>query len=281
MTHRALLSMFLLCAGCADESGAGEPGPQGEQGVPGEAGEKGDVGPKGDVGQPGGPGPAGPAGPAGPVGAAGAPTVAANSGILGDGSVASPLAADFGGTGNATTVARSNHTHLASELGAGALGSGVSIPGGQVVGPVSDSSALGGVAATSYALTSDLAGGPWAPCGTLADLSGCSLPGFPPTEYQYGVQYNSTEPMAVQCTFWNQGRRLYNTLPYFVNSDDPSAGMQWGGFMWYTGTNAADDDTCPNAGEWRHQYWILGANNAVSPIGGNGCAIQPILCRKR
>ena len=162
------------------------------------------------------------------------------AGLIGDGSVGSPIAADFAGTGTATTMARSNHSHLIS----------------------------------------DLVGGPWVSCGTLADFgSGCANPAFPVTEYQYGIVYNSTEPMPIQCTTWNVGRRVYNVLPYFVNSDDPSVSMNWGGFMWYTGTSAADDKTC--AGQWRHKYWVLGANNVVTPSGGNGCSSPPVFCRKR
>lgn len=164
------------------------------------------------------------------------------TGLIGDGSVGSPIAADFAGTGNAATVARSNHSHLAS----------------------------------------DLVGGPWVSCGTLADFgSGCANPAFPITEYQYAIAYNGDEPKPIQCTNWNVGRRVYNVLPYFVQSDDPSVSMNWGGFMWYTGTNATDDDTCPAAGQWRHQYWALGANNVVSPLGGNGCSLPPVFCRKR
>src|SRR5690242_4402968 len=79
----------------------------------------------------------GPAGPAGPAGAR--PTVATNSGLVGDGSDAAPLAVAFGGTGTTSLVCRSDHTHRASELASGVLGAGVFLPGNQVMGPVPNS----------------------------------------------------------------------------------------------------------------------------------------------
>jgi len=58
---------------------------------------------KGEKGDPGLQGETGPQGPAA--------TVGTNAGLVGDGTSAAPLGVAFGGNGNATTVARSDHTH--------------------------------------------------------------------------------------------------------------------------------------------------------------------------
>ncbi len=121
--------------------------------------------------------------------------------------------------------------------------------------------------------------GEWFPCGTLGQLSGCQIPNFPVTKYEYGISYNVQRPIPVVCATWNVGYRVHNKDPYFVRSDDPSEGALWGGFMFYTGTNATDDDAC-RSGTWRHRYWNLGANNAVIPLSGNGCINQPLFCRE-
>ena len=122
--------------------------------------------------------------------------------------------------------------------------------------------------------------GEWFHCGNLGQLSACQLQAYPATKYEYGIAYNTSWPVSVTCSGWNVGWRIYNTAPYFVVSDNPSANMLWGGFMFYTGTHATDDDECLS-GTWRHRYWSLGANNAVTPFWGNGCINMPIYCRSR
>jgi hypothetical protein len=121
----------------------------------------------------------------------------------------------------------------------------------------------------------------WFVCGTITEIGpSCQLPDYPSAEYEYGIVYNSSEPHVVKCTYWNVGRRIYNRDPYFVASDNPQTGSYWGGFMFYIGTNATDDDTC--GGAWRHRYWQLDVNNFVKPLGGNGCAFRTsIYCRYR
>ncbi|MEO8182176.1 MAG: hypothetical protein ABI895_25355, partial [Deltaproteobacteria bacterium] len=210
-----------------------------------------------------------------------APVIAVSGGLSGDGSSLSPLAVSLAGDGSASSVARSDHLHAASELSSGALASGVTIAGAQVSSAVSDSNQLGGTPAAQFALLSDLGGGPWSSCGTLSDFNtACENPAFPTLEYQYAISFNSWEPMPVQCTGFNVGRRVYNALPYLINSDDPSQTMSWGGFLFYVGTNAADDDSC-TSGTWRHRYWSLGANNSVTATASNGCLNPIVYCRRR
>lgn len=122
--------------------------------------------------------------------------------------------------------------------------------------------------------------GEWFPCGNLGQLSNCQLPAYPGTRYEYGMAYNTSQPIPVVCSSWNVGSRLYNKDPYFVYSDNPSSTMQWGGAMFYTGTYAADDDAC-QSGTWRHRYWSLGANNVISTAASNGCINQQLYCRLR
>jgi len=123
----------------------------------------------------------------------------------------------------------------------------------------------------------------WFQCGNLLQVGwSCQVTGYPNTQYEYGIAYNSSEPLPVNCTYWNYGMRIYNRDPYFVMSDNPASSMNWGGFAFYFGTLATDDDTCNNS--WRHRYWFLHQNNAVyTGVGGNGChgAEVPIFCRAR
>lgn len=99
------------------------------------------------------------------------------------------------------------------------------------------------------------------------------------THYQYGAIYVNKTPAPVQCTGWNVGTRIANANLMLVLSDDPSAPMELGGYMFYTGTAAADDDTCP-PGQWRHRYWSIRANSQVIPNFSNGCADLQLWCRK-
>jgi len=122
---------------------------------------------------------------------------------------------------------------------------------------------------------------PWVPCAQLSALNPvtCQIPGRAPTTWEYGIAYNTREPVPVLCTFWNQGARIGNKEPYFVFSDNPATGMLWGGFVFYQNTLAADDDVC--AGGYRHRYWTLGANNAIATGSSNGCyTTQQVYCRR-
>lgn len=106
------------------------------------------------------------------------------------------------------------------------------------------------------------------------------MPTYPVADYAHGFVYNSAEPHEINCLTWNVGRRLANRHPYFVNSDNPETGMNWGGAMFYIGTNAADDDTC-TGGTWRHRYWVMSSTNTVA-LGGSNGRIDPIIsCRER
>lgn len=122
---------------------------------------------------------------------------------------------------------------------------------------------------------------PWFACGTLLDMNDCQMPGYPVYEYEYGVVANTHEPNVVNCTYWNVGIRIYNRHPYMVNSDNPSTGMNWGGFIAYKGTNADDDDVCSPG--WRHKYWYMGPSGTVVTNWSLGCwgGTTPVYCRKR
>jgi hypothetical protein len=125
-------------------------------------------------------------------------------------------------------------------------------------------------------------GKPWFQCGDLGDLAegtDCQIDEYPGLEYEYGFIYNSRTPLPAVCTYWNRGQRFYNRDPYFVSADNPSNNIGYGGAMWYTGTDATDDDTC-NGDRWMHKYWRL-SNGTVSPYASNGCFSLPVYCRKR
>jgi hypothetical protein len=125
--------------------------------------------------------------------------------------------------------------------------------------------------------------GEWFACGDLTQIGwSCQLANYPTRNYEYGIAYNSAEPHAVACLYWNYGMRIQNRLPYITFSDNPQTGSRWGGFILYTGTLASDDDICTN-GSWRHQYWHLDPNNVVVTPGGNGClgSSTTIYCRVR
>lgn len=137
------------------------------------------------------------------------------------------------------------------------------------------------VVVVSLAMSPGMANaGDWFACGYLGQLVSCQLPSYPSTRYEYGMTYNTGEPIPVRCTTWNVGYRVYNKDPYFVYSDNPSLSAQWGGAVFYTGTYAADDDGC-QSGTWRHRYWTLTANNVISTGSSNGCVNQPLFCRAR
>jgi hypothetical protein len=124
----------------------------------------------------------------------------------------------------------------------------------------------------------------WEVCGTIRDINpnSCQIASRPATQFEYGIAYITAEPVPVVCTFWNVGARIANKTPLFVDSDNPSLGMRYGGFVFYNGTAAADDDLCTQAGGYTHQYWYLTTNNNVNAAGifSNGCFFNlPIYCR--
>jgi hypothetical protein len=123
----------------------------------------------------------------------------------------------------------------------------------------------------------------WEVCGTLGTLNPvtCTLPDRPLTAFEYGIAYNTFEPVPVVCTTWNTGVRIANKEPYFVESDDPSLGMRYGGFVFYQNTYATDDDECAGIGGYRHWYWRLTTDNVVErTFGSNGCDnVTPVYCR--
>ena len=121
-------------------------------------------------------------------------------------------------------------------------------------------------------------------------MSGLTIPNYPPEEYMYGFKYNTQVIHEAVISTWNRGTRVLNKYPYLVNTDNPSVSGGWGGAMFYTGTDAADDDvpgSCP-AGRWRHRYWKLNTgadgawtdSNMVQPFSGNGCLDRTLYCRE-
>ncbi len=137
---------------------------------------------------------------------------------------------------------------------------------------------------------------PWVACGTIAQMTvanGATIPGRPLTQYEYGIAYNSVEPVPIVATNWNSGYRISNKQPYLVFSDNPAAPMKMGGFVFYSGTQAADDNC--GSGFWRHRYWwndggTISLFNAGTLSNGdyvrtgftNGCyTSQTVYCRLR
>ncbi len=108
---------------------------------------------------------------------------------------------------------------------------------------------------------------PWTECGFFEDLrdgtNTCEVNGYPTDQYEYGFKYNGKE--------------------VHVADDPTNGGMQLGGSIFYTETNAADDDVpgaCP-ANTWRHRYWRITDGNVVLDLNGNGCTNMVLYCRRR
>ena len=144
--------------------------------------------------------------------------------------------------------------------------------------------------------TTNAHAGNWFKCGVINQINPLTfqIAGFPTVpppgsprgtvSYEYGIAFNSVEPYPINITSWNQGTRIANKEPYFVNSDTPMAGMNYGGFMFLNGTASPQDDACTSAGGYFHHYWQLSTNNVVVPtFGSNGCFTSeiPIYCRAR
>ena len=114
---------------------------------------------------------------------------------------------------------------------------------------------------------------PWVACGKLSDINvtnNSGISGKPLTKYEYGIasSFNSTEPVPIIATSWNYGIRVYNKTPYFVFSDNPS-NMKLGGAVFYSGTQAADDNC--GSGNFRHRYWHITTNSEIITDGSHGC----------
>jgi len=130
----------------------------------------------------------------------------------------------------------------------------------------------------------------WVKCGKLEDLRStanpCQIAAFPSDQYEYAFKYNTAEAVPLTCTLWNTGRgmRVFNRDPYMVGSDNPTSGMARGGAMFYTETDAADDDIPASCapGTWRHRYWrIADGNLDATGLGSNGCVNLDLFCRRR
>ena len=112
---------------------------------------------------------------------------------------------------------------------------------------------------------------PWQACGNLSQMNvanGGTISGKPLSKYEYAIAYNSTEPVPVIATNWNYGIRIYNKSPYFVVSDNPE-NMKMGGFVFYSGTQASDDNC--GQGNFRHKYWYINTDGGVVTDWSNGC----------
>jgi len=125
----------------------------------------------------------------------------------------------------------------------------------------------------------------WFVGGDLSDLynGGGRLSAYPPEEYEYGLNYIDHMIHRAVCTKWNLGLRFYNVDPYFVDSENPSTGMRWGGNIYYIETSASDDDAATPT-NWRHGYWYIDHTSATSSIkifASNGNMPTSVYCRKR
>jgi hypothetical protein len=167
------------------------------------------------------------------------------------------------------TTSPSERLHVAGNVQISGTGNGIIFPDGTTQ--------------TTAALTSS---NDWFIGGNLADLlaGGGKLNAYPPEQYEYGFRYVSSNTIEEAiCTRWNFGLRFYNKYPNFVDSDDPSGGMAWGGTMWYINTAAADDDAATPT-HWRHGFWKMDFNDAAKGIRifhTNGFNELNVYCRKR
>jgi hypothetical protein len=152
-------------------------------------------------------------------------------------------------------------------------------------------SLLGSLTVVGICLSSvQVLAAPWTTCGNITQitpiigygLGGGEIPGYPSKNYEYAIVYNTTEPVPVVVTAWNQGTRIANKEPYLVFSDNPATGMKQGGFVFYKGTLASDDASCA-AGTIRHRYWWINTDNTVATGYSNGChgTTIPVYCRAR
>ncbi|NTX17309.1 hypothetical protein HUA76_41725 [Myxococcus sp. CA056] len=121
----------------------------------------------------------------------------------------------------------------------------------------------------------------WVVCGTLSqfETDKCTLPGYPPAQYEYAIVDLTDEPIRVMCSYWNHGARVYNVSPFFVNADNPTVDQYWGGFAYYRGTQSPGDN-CPGGG-WVHKYWFFYDGGKIGMPGGRGCLNPQVWCRAR
>jgi hypothetical protein len=108
---------------------------------------------------------------------------------------------------------------------------------------------------------------------------------YPPDKYEWGISYNTpTGPTAMtsdgpgatvhRVTFssWNGGVRIM-TEQYLEGDgagSDPPTGFWMGGAAWFYGTSATFDDSCTQAGAFKHLYWQL-SGTGITMLAGNGC----------
>ena len=124
--------------------------------------------------------------------------------------------------------------------------------------------------ANTAAVAQSLAGGSasaWSIGGDLNDLytgSG-ALASYPHEDYEYGIKYLDIVIKPAICTKWNLGLRFYNIEPFFVDSDDPSTGMKWGGVMFFIDTNSPLDDASTPS-QWRHAWWYIDFTASTTPM---------------
>lgn len=93
---------------------------------------------------------------------------------------------------------------------------------------------------------------------------------YPPTEYIYGVKYNSNEVQEVKITRWNRGTRIYtlHKNPHGDNAGKFHAGRA----MW-----TKDTDDAESKGQFYHRY----VNSNFEPCcGSNGVSDLDVYLRK-
>lgn len=165
---------------------------------------------------------------------------------------------------------------------------GISIEGDPEISP---RSIISSVPYAFHAATADVAmtngtdSSGWFAGGNLEDLHTGSgeLTSYPHINFEYGIKFIDNMIHPALCSKWNRGLRFYNVDAYFVDSDDPSLGMRYGGVMFYIETDATDDDAATPA-SWRHSYWYIDYTDNTRPIrifGSLGNSGLTVWCRKR
>ena len=100
---------------------------------------------------------------------------------------------------------------------------------------------------------------------------------YPPSKYDYGVQYNSALGVIhnVVLSSWNRGIRVATVPPY--PTGDTGTTMAFGQAVF---TQGLDDATDKQA--WHHYYYTENANGASHHVGGNkGAESTAVFVAKR
>ena len=99
--------------------------------------------------------------------------------------------------------------------------------------------------------------GPWIKVGTLGSLTSI-VKAYSPTEYEYGVKYNSAlgSIHEVVLSSWNRGLRVATVPPY--PTGDTGTTMAFGQAVF---TQGLDDATDKQA--WHHYYYTENADGAM------------------